>query len=517
MRFNSFEALTRPARVRDRRQEDHALRALLRHLLARQRGSQKEAGDLSTEDDVARLSGAPVPLLTEVDEMNGQPRVEPPTAQPLRFHEPSPLPGTVLDWSRDGEEPFTPVPGWARPPTPLDVEEPGSTPAGRHSPSGVDAPPDRLPYRRPDADVARVETPLIDPQAGAPQGYRPPSGIDITGVGTSPWGAWPRQDDESAPWPMRHRVARDPAPAAVDSAPRARTGSAPPQLSIDPPAPGVGFGYPAEEARIRLAQYTGAPTMEGVPHASGSPAPLTPRHMPGVPPAAQPMPQAVPQPRIIPRLGLRWPLLPLAEQLRHPSYDVLPAGELPPGSLFTGATSPVYRPPGVMHDWRRVRAPEGTVPVLELRGLEWNPAHGVSKPVVGTLPVQRTENVCPDWPDVTMEAIRVDQLVRGLAANSSLPARELGTEIHTALANEVRLWGPNYRAEQYVDNSGKRSFLDILSLAPNNAICIYDIKTGESDMSGRQMHQYYAAAQAFAATRKFAPSAIYVIPVRTKY
>ena len=118
-------------------------------------------------------------------------------------------------------------------------------------------------------------------------------------------------------------------------------------------------------------------------------------------------------------------------------------------------------------------------------------------------------------------AVEADITVRAL--NPGLPPRELGNLIHREIATQVGSWpeiGIAIYSEQgvlldlprggaYLPRGASR--FDVLEDAGRGTVCIYDPKTGESDMKTRQMLQYWTAA------RLFRPNVtrIYVIPLRT--
>jgi hypothetical protein len=120
-------------------------------------------------------------------------------------------------------------------------------------------------------------------------------------------------------------------------------------------------------------------------------------------------------------------------------------------------------------------------------------------------------------------------LIRNLPNSAVLSPQELGYEIHAAIALQVETWGMGFHAELGIDMDGNglsiadvpflpagSSRLDILERTASNAICIYDIKTGDTPMSATQMSRYMEAAQRWAQTEGFVPTAIYVIPIYTR-
>ena len=60
--------------------------------------------------------------------------------------------------------------------------------------------------------------------------------------------------------------------------------------------------------------------------------------------------------------------------------------------------------------------------------------------------------------------------------------------------------------------SGGAVRFDVLEDAGNGTVCVYDPKTGDSDMSPKQMLRYWQEAKLF----RNGASRIYVIPMYTK-
>jgi hypothetical protein len=155
-----------------------------------------------------------------------------------------------------------------------------------------------------------------------------------------------------------------------------------------------------------------------------------------------------------------------------------------------------------------------------MRGLSWS--SGDERPLIGRLDIATVDQSCPRFSDVHQTAIEADAMIR--AANPDLSPRELGTLIHQEIRNEVRSW-PEFKVGVWSEQGffeGIRndnailprgaSRIDILEDSGRNTVCIYDPKTGDTDMRPKQMIQYWQEALAFRpnATR------IFVIPIYTK-
>jgi hypothetical protein len=129
---------------------------------------------------------------------------------------------------------------------------------------------------------------------------------------------------------------------------------------------------------------------------------------------------------------------------------------------------------------------------------------------------------CPRFSDVHQTAIEADAMIR--AANPDLSPRELGTLIHQEIRDQIRTWPeidvgiwsergffmgfPKYGS--YLPEGASR--IDVLEDSGRNTVCIYDPKTGDTDMRPKQMIQYWQEALAF----KPNASRIFVIPLYTK-
>ena len=207
---------------------------------------------------------------------------------------------------------------------------------------------------------------------------------------------------------------------------------------------------------------------------------------------------------------------------------VAPA-DVPSGSIFADGAFPgsLYAPQGSVVDWTapHAQAGKGEASILELqpppmRGLSWS--SGDERPLIGRLDIANVEKSCPRFSDVHQVAVEADAMVR--AANPDLSPRELGNLIHREIRNEVQSW-PEIKIGvwseqgffQGIENDNEilprgSSRIDVLEDSGRNTVCIYDPKTGNTDMRPKQMLQYWQEARAFKpnATR------IYVIPLYTK-
>jgi hypothetical protein len=219
-----------------------------------------------------------------------------------------------------------------------------------------------------------------------------------------------------------------------------------------------------------------------------------------------------------------------------PGFDLSPvpvlASTLGSDSIFAGGSaSTVYAVPGTTIDWSSsmLQPADGDVAaVVEMHnGLTW--VQGQTTAIVGALSVSATEATCPAWSSVVNVATSTDELIRNLPTSAALSPRELGYQIHEAIALQVETWGMGFHPELGIDMDGNglsiadvpflpagSSRLDILERTASNAICIYDIKTGDTPMSATQMSRYMEAAQRWAQTEGFVPTAIYVIPIYTR-
>jgi len=205
------------------------------------------------------------------------------------------------------------------------------------------------------------------------------------------------------------------------------------------------------------------------------------------------------------------------------------SSDVPSSSIFAGdaRSGTLYSPQGTVVDWTAAyaQARSGQATVLELReptlrGLTWT--SGDDKPMIGPLDIGKVDANCPRFSDVHQVAVEADMRVR--AANKDLSARELGTLIHREIAQEVGRWpgiGIGLWSEQGLLEGVRQdvsilpkgaSRIDVLEDAGKGTVCIYDAKTGDSDMRQKQMLQYWQEALAF---RK-GTTRVYVIPLNTK-
>lgn len=205
-------------------------------------------------------------------------------------------------------------------------------------------------------------------------------------------------------------------------------------------------------------------------------------------------------------------------------------GDVPSRSIFAdSAGSPrLYSPQGTIVDWSQpyAQAGKGEATVLELReprmsGLTWT--SGADKPMIGPLDTREIDRACPRFSDVHQVAVEADVRVR--AANPGLPARELGSLIHREIHDQVRNWpemGSGMWSEEGVFmgiSQGDRAVLprgavrfDTLEDAGKGTVCVYDAKTGDTEMSPRQMLRYWQEARAF----RTGTTRVFVIPLHTK-
>jgi hypothetical protein len=129
---------------------------------------------------------------------------------------------------------------------------------------------------------------------------------------------------------------------------------------------------------------------------------------------------------------------------------------------------------------------------------------------------------CPRFSDVHQTAIEADAMIR--AANPNLSARELGTLIHQEIRDQIRTWpeidvGIWSEQGSLLGIGNKKPFLasgsvrfDVIEDAGKGAVCVYDPKTGDTDMRPKQMYQYWQEALLFRPGTK----RVYVIPLYTK-
>ena len=155
-----------------------------------------------------------------------------------------------------------------------------------------------------------------------------------------------------------------------------------------------------------------------------------------------------------------------------------------------------------------------------IRGLAWT--SGDDKPMIGPLDMSAVDRACPRFSDVHQVAVEAAARVR--AANPGLSPRDLGTAIHREIAKEVRGWpeiGIGIWSEQGVLQGVEKggsilpkgsSRIDVLEDAGRGTVCVYDPKTGDSDMTSTQMLRYWQEAI------RFRPGTIrvFVIPLLTK-
>lgn len=203
--------------------------------------------------------------------------------------------------------------------------------------------------------------------------------------------------------------------------------------------------------------------------------------------------------------------------------------DVPPGSIFADGARPgsLYAPQGSVIDWAapHAQAGNGEAPVLELqpptmRGLSWSA--GDERPLIGRLDIANVDQSCPRFSDVHQTAVEADAMVR--AANPGLSARELGRLIHKEIANEIDKW-PEINVGVWSEEGFFRGVLqkgaalpaggsriDVLEDSGRNTVCIYDPKTGDTEMTPKQMIQYWQEALLFRPNTK----RVYIIPLYTK-
>lgn len=197
--------------------------------------------------------------------------------------------------------------------------------------------------------------------------------------------------------------------------------------------------------------------------------------------------------------------------------------------MFYGGDSRthLYSPQGTAVDWTApyAQARRGQQTVLELRepgirGLTWT--SGDDKPIIGPLDIEDVDRACPRFSDVHQVAVEADARVR--AAYPDLSPREWGTAIHREIRDEIRRWpeidvGVWSEEGSFQGAGSKLPVLprgavrfDVLEDAGQGSVCVYDAKTGDSDMRPKQMHRYWQEALAFRTNTK----RVYVIPILTK-
>ena len=143
--------------------------------------------------------------------------------------------------------------------------------------------------------------------------------------------------------------------------------------------------------------------------------------------------------------------------------------------------------------------------------------------MIGPLDIADVDRACPRFADVHQVAVEADARVR--AANPGLSARDLGTLIHNEIRDEIRKWpeiGVGMWSEQgvflgvdlqdrVVLPRGAVRF-DVLEDAGRGTVCVYDPKTGETEMTPKQMLRYWREALEF---RK-GTTRVYVVPLYTR-
>ena len=141
--------------------------------------------------------------------------------------------------------------------------------------------------------------------------------------------------------------------------------------------------------------------------------------------------------------------------------------------------------------------------------------------MIGPLDIADVDRACPRFADVHQVAVEADARVR--AANPGLSARDLGTLIHLEIRDEVRKWpeiGVAIWSEQgsILGTRIDQDFLprgavrfDVLEDAGSRTVCVYDPKTGDTDMRPGQMLRYWQEARAF----RPGTTRVFVIPLFT--
>ena len=204
--------------------------------------------------------------------------------------------------------------------------------------------------------------------------------------------------------------------------------------------------------------------------------------------------------------------------------------DIPEGSIFQGGsphTGLLHSPQGTVVDWAApyAAAASGQATVLELRepgirGLAWT--SGDDKPMIGPLDIRDVDAACPRFSDVHQVAVAADMRVR--AANPGLSARELGTLIHREIRDQIRKW-PELNVGIWSEQGSLLGLgsnepilprgavrFDVLEDAGKGTVCIYDPKTGDTEMSPKQMHRYWQEAVEF----RRGTQRVFVIPLYTK-
>jgi len=136
--------------------------------------------------------------------------------------------------------------------------------------------------------------------------------------------------------------------------------------------------------------------------------------------------------------------------------------------------------------------------VLYMRGAE--ATQTTDRVFVGELSQERLNQVCPD-------NVRFEALTAATAASISrdgLTPQAYGTQVHAAVAQEIRLMGdPNLWAEHSTINGQEVRYgtrgstrLDILQYRPEtNTVCIYEIKTGHAGLDNFYANRAVAEAR----------------------
>ena len=203
--------------------------------------------------------------------------------------------------------------------------------------------------------------------------------------------------------------------------------------------------------------------------------------------------------------------------------------DVPSASIFADGVRPgsLYAPQGSVIDWTapHAQAGAGEAPVLELqpptmRGLSWS--SGDEKPLIGRLDIANVDQSCPRFSAVHQLAVEADATVR--AANPGTSARELGRLIHDEIHSQIKTWpgiGAGLWTEQglFMGSKENNDFLPrgasrigVMEDAGKGVVCIYDPKTGDTDMRPKQMIQYWREALDF----RRGTTRLYIIPLYTK-
>ncbi|MEQ1717270.1 MAG: hypothetical protein ABL907_15030 [Hyphomicrobium sp.] len=135
--------------------------------------------------------------------------------------------------------------------------------------------------------------------------------------------------------------------------------------------------------------------------------------------------------------------------------------------------------------------------VLEFNAGEFAPGAAQKDPAISVRQLSRDEvdTSCPrhglvqSLTDQSADRVRREGNYWGAAA--------YGTNVHTAIRNEIRaIDDPSFRAEVSAIKSNEEDYgapgsvrVDVLENVGNGTVCVYDIKTGKSNLSAARMRE----------------------------